>query len=186
MTFNETNFYFEIGFGFIFPNHGRDRDYLLINKDEENRIYKRYIQEGNDILEESLKELKDRISFDKNWLMRQRLLDHYQALFLYQLDTEFRKQRGSYFPLEINILQHKEDILNLLREIEQKKKFNFNRKITIDGKYVSKTFYSIAINKFFIANNSMILTKEQKNIILKIHDIKMTWEEYIEKVGFTK
>ena len=186
MVFNETNSYFEIGFDFIFQGHGRDKDYLLVNKDEETRVYKRYIQEGNDILEVSLKELKDWTRFDKDWLMRQKLFESYQALYLYQLDAEFRKQRGSYFPIEINILQHKEDILNLLREIEKKKKFNFNRKITIDGNYVPKTLYSIAINKFFIANNSMILTKEQEDIILKIHDIKMTWEEYIEKVGFTK
>lgn len=68
----------------------------------------------------------------------------------------------------------------LLKEIKRCKLFNFNEKIRINGKFVSKYMYSIAANMFFILNNSMDLNDEQKQFILDIHDYKITWDDWKE------
>ena len=101
-------------------------------------------------------------------------------MYLYQLDKNFRSSRNSSFPVEINILDHKKEIAQLVKDIERYKLFNFNEKIRIEGKFIDKHMYSVAANIFFILNDSMDLTDEQKQFVLDIHDYKITWDDWKE------
>ncbi len=99
----------------------------------------------------------------------------------YQLDADIIKQD---FPIEYHILEHKEALQKFLNEIKNKRERNYHPNIYDKNKCMFKSCYHIAYNKFILENNSIILTPEQLDIVQKIHDHKMTWEEYLSRTTY--
>lgn len=98
-----------------------------------------------------------------------------QLIYLHMLDKRLRPKD---FPIKVDIFLKKDLILQAIKKIKQNKKLNWNSQILIDGKYVSKKLYHVLINLFYFKNNDISLTSEQKEIIKKIHDYQMSWEEF--------
>lgn len=160
--------------GLKFINNCHDEDCLEIIDSEEDIYYYKNI-DNKEVYHISSGQLKKRLNYSLNYSKWYRLL-----LWNYQLDKDII---GKDFPYEFHLLEHKEEVIKLLEFIKENKLNNYSKDILMNG-YVDKIVYHIAITKFFLLNNCMKLTRGQKAIIQKIHDRKMTWEEYEEKVGY--
>lgn len=164
---------YEVGFSKIEPNVAKDKDYLCVLPDETGKTmlhYHKYL--GNkDVFFETPEFLYKRFNYS---LGIPRLL-----LTNYYLDADII---GNEFPFEFHFLEHKNEILKLLDQIKTGGLFNYVPGLTFNGGHISKLVYHVAISKFFIQNDKMILTPEQKEIIIKIHNCQMTWDEYLQRV----
>ena len=156
----------------------KDTDYLKI-VDGENVKYKTYTNEI-EIFHNSMDRLNNILKFKfKDWN------DIKYQMFNYQYDTNLRTKFGhNDLPFEYNLLDYKKELQEFLDYVKENKLWNYDTKIHGKNNHISIIIYHIAYNKFILKNNSTILTLEQQEIIQKIHDKQMTWEEYIEKVGY--
>ena len=94
-----------------------------------------------------------------------------RKLFNYQCDKAINKEFGEF--ISYNILDYKSELIKFLKNIVNKKLFNFDKRVSTEDKKCAKYIYHIAYNLFIVENNSPIITTEQKEIIQKIHDLKM-------------
>lgn len=154
--------------------NNRDEDYIAITDLSEE--FKRVVIDNKDVSLRPLSAVKKSTCFDKE-------VDIKYKLWNYQLDKDII---GQDFPYEYHILDYKEELKALLKEIVSRNMYGFNPRVKCRNKetneYVcSKIFYHIAYNLFILENNSPIITDEQKEIISKIHDGKMS-ANYIDEL----
>lgn len=150
-----------------------DEDYIDIVEEEKN--YRKVIN-GKDVNFRNKDLLLKIMNFEadfEQWSMA--------MSWNYQLDADIIKQN---FPIEYHILEHKEALRKFLNEIRNKKARNYSPAIYDINGFMLKSCYHIAYNKFILENNSIILTDNQKDIIQKIHDHKMTWDEYLKRTSY--
>lgn len=156
----------------------KDIDYIEII-DGEN-IYRKENKDGVDIFYSTLDLINKHLNFESE--------DSYNLafqMFNYQYDTNLRAYFGyNDLPFKYNILDYKKELEAFLQHIKDNKLFNYNTEIVGKNNHISKQIFHIAYNKFILENNSTILTPKQQEIIQRIHDKDMTWDEYIEKVGY--
>ena len=132
----------------------KDTDYVIISEDYE---YKRIYSNGEDILYRSKENIITSMLFNRD------INKFAGSLILnYQYDADII---GQDFPIEYHLLDHKEELINLLKVIVKNKLLNVNKRVSIKGGKCSKTLYHIAYNVFILQNNSPIITEEQKQII---------------------
>ena len=136
----------------------KDIDYLIISEDESGTG----VKDGVDFRYRTLDNLKETLAF-KN--------EDNRKLFNYQLDQAINKEFGEFMPY--HLLDYRKELILFLKEIASNKKFNFNKRITTNNGHCTKYIYHIAYNLFIVENNSPIITTEQKEIVQKIHDLKM-------------
>lgn len=140
----------------------KDTDYLILSNHSE-----KLIQNGEEYF------IRDRKIFDKILFFQEdptltKLSNYTLMLSNYQMDYRIIKQN---FPIHYNILEHKKELIHFLDFIIIKKKFNFSYDFKQD--VVHKRLYHFAYNLFILQNNNVELTKEQFNIVQKIHDGEM-------------
>lgn len=149
---------FLIGSSMLGLTNTKDTDYLYIYEGSEKVI----VNDENDNRYRT-KEYQIELLEFKN--------EDGRKLFNYQCDQTINSEFGSFIPY--NIIDYKKELITFLKEIVKEKKFNFYWRITANGGNCTKMIYHIAYNLFIIENNSPIITNEQKEIIQKIHDLKM-------------
>ena len=138
-----------------------------------------------DCLHINLKQLMKYLTFSENF---NKPIDCKRMLANYQIDIDIIKQD---FPVEYHLLDHKNDLIKLLKFVKINKMLNFSKENAHHG-CVAKSVYHIAYNIFILRNNSTILTKEQKEIIQDIHDLVMpidyidTLYKYIDDLEYTE
>lgn len=151
-------------------NNTKDIDYVVIS----NKTQKISVMNNDGIYEDlwcfTLEDLYKNLQFKS--------CDIFTLLSNYEYDIEII---DSSFPIKYHILNYKEQLIKLLKEIVNNKSFNFDKRITQGNKCCSKMIYHIAYNLFILENNSPIITDEQKAIIQKIHDRLMPIE-YIDEL----
>lgn len=148
-----------IGSSLLNLKNNRDIDYLeLSNKEIE---YKWLIENEKQKLVISQQQLFKRLHFIET-------LNPYQV-FNYQYD---KKIIGQGFPIEYNLLDYREKLIELIDYVFENNLLNTNKFVSLNGN-CSKKIYHIAYNIFILENNSVELNQEQKEIIQKIHDIEM-------------
>ena len=142
-------------------NNTKDIDYVVIS----NKTQKISVMNNEGIYEDlwcfTLEDLYKNLQFKSR--------DIFTLLSNYEYDIEII---DSSFPIEYHILDYKEQLIKLLKEIVNNKSFNFDKRITQGNKCCCKIIYHIAYNLFILENNSPIITEEQKSIIQDIHDLK--------------
>lgn len=143
----------------------KDTDYIVITNEN-----KKVSENGEDIFCLTKEQLLKNLNFN--------VKNSFVLTGNYQYD---RAIIGSEFPIEYHILEHKKDLIELLKRIVNKRLCNFNKRITQGNKCCCKMIYHIAYNLFILENNSPIITQEQKAIIQDIHDIKMPIE-YLDEL----
>ena len=148
----------------------KDIDYLVI---ADNCDYVHKFENGEDIFYRSEENLKRYFSFDVEFIQGYRIL-----IYNYQYDQNII---GQNFPIHYNVLDYRGKLIEFLKFVVERKIFNFNKGITTEKLYCSKSIYHIAYNIFILQNNSPIITPEQKEIIQKIHDKKMPIE-YLDEL----
>lgn len=154
-------------------NNCNDTDYLILLETEEE--IKELKKDKNNTKEFDLhyftiEDIKRIMKFSK---------DFYFNFMAYQLDFNIIKQN---FPIEFHILEYKNELKNYLKWIVKNKKFNFNKNLVFGKNHVcSKLIYHIAYMTFILENNSIIITSKQKEIIQKIHDLKMS-SDYLDEL----
>lgn len=168
---------YKIGFSLIDEKKARDDDYLIVIISD-SFLYKREFKEEQDRYILSTETLKRRFEYTDE--------DITKLLYNWQLDADIIKQD---FPYEFHLLKHKEEAWNLLKILKEDKVFNCHPSITFnkendDKLYMSKLTYHYVITKFFLENNKMELTLKQLEVVTKIHDFNMTWEEYLSEYDF--
>jgi hypothetical protein len=148
-----------IGSKILGLNNNKDIDYLIISEEYD---YKRIPENGEDIVHRSVEHINKYLNYDVPYKRNCPLL-----LFNYQLDHTII---GQDFPIYFDILEHKHNVVELLKYIKQNNEYNFNKRITFNKLYCCKNLYHLAYNLFILQNNSTQLTEEQKEIVQKIHD----------------
>lgn len=147
----------------------KDTDILVISTEYD---HKREKKDGKDIVYRSKANLLKYMKFEVDLTNNIPLL-----LYNYQLDKTIIGQK---FPIEYNILDYKDKLIELIEFVIENKAYNFNPRITIEG-CCTKNIYQIAYNIFILQNKSPLITSEQKEIIQKIHDGTMS-TDYIEEL----
>ena len=144
----------------------KDLDILIVDETEykEKNIFRDYKVISKDKL---LKTLDFSNFYEKDWL------------FNYQYDAAINPDFSKYY--EYHILDHKDKLYEFLKLTIDKEKYNFNKNIRINNKYLSKLVYHIAYNIFILENNSILLNINQIDVINKIHDLKMPFN-YIDEL----
>ena len=144
-------------------NNTKDIDYVVIS----NKKQKISVVNNDGIYEDlwyfRLEDLYRNLQFKSRNI--------FTLLSNYEYDIEII---GSSFPIKYHILDYKEQLIKLLKEIVNNKSFNFDKRITQGNNCCCKIIYHITYNLFILENNSPIITDEQKEIIQKIHDRLMT------------
>ena len=140
----------------------RDIDVIVFTDDIE---YKKESKDGKDIVYTTIERYNTILNFEDPTGYRRFLM-----MTNYQKDREII---GKDFPIEYNILDHKEELIALIVESILQSEFNFNKRVTVNGGMCSKQIYHVAYNIFILKNNSPIITVEQKAVIQKIHDCQM-------------
>lgn len=143
----------------------RDVDFLYIGEDKEFRV-----EDGNDNKHRTKEEQLELLQFQN---------DNLNKIFNYQLDQAINKDFGKFIPY--NILDYKNELIVLLKEVVSKGLYNFSKRFTIKNKCCTKLIYHVAYNLFILENNSPIITDSQKEIIQKIHDGNMPIE-YLDEL----
>lgn len=156
--------YYLIGSKLLGLENCKDTDMLVISTEHD---YYREIKDDNiEILHRSEANILKFLNFEETNIYK-----YAQGLISnFQYDQAII---GQNFPIKYNILDHKEKLIELLDFIIEKKIFNFNPRITVNGGCCSKFIYSVAYNIFILQNNNPIITKSQREIIQKLHDGKM-------------
>lgn len=159
----------------LFFDNPRDIDLLYLVEDDSFCINEKIIQEKEhknfDLIYISLPHIRKMLAANSC----KDLESYRQLIYLHMLDKRLRPKD---FPIKVDIFLKKDLILQAIKKIKQNKKLNWNSQILIDGKYVSKKLYHVLINLFYFKNNDISLNSEQKEIIKKIHDYQMSWEEF--------
>lgn len=148
-----------IGSNLLSLKNNRDIDYLELSDKE--REYKWLIENEKQKLVISQQQLFKRLHFVESFNEKQ--------IFNYQYD---KKIIGQGFPIEYNLLNYREKLIELIDYVFENNLLNTNKFVSLNGN-CSKKIYHIAYNVFILENNSVELNQEQKEIIQKIHDIEM-------------
>lgn len=151
-----------IGARLLNLNTDGDLDYLIISNEHD---YKRIYEGDTDLLYVSEKHLNEVMNFNKD------LREYAHIMVLnYQLDADII---GQNFPIEYHLLDHKIELIKLLKNVVKYKLLNMHENMSINNGMCPKGIYHIAYNVFILQNNSPFITPEQKEIIQKIHDKQM-------------
>ena len=121
----------------------RDIDVIVFTEDIE---YKKETKDGKDIVYTTIEKYNTILNFEDPTGYRRFLM-----MTNYQKD---RQIIGKDFPIEYNILDHKEELIALIVESILQSEFNFNKRVTVNGGMCSKQIYHIAYNIFILKNNS--------------------------------
>lgn len=151
---------YQIGSKALGLNNTHDSDYVEIV--EQTNYYNRILT-----VEYELKQIS------KDLLLKNLNFETRYAIYNYQYDKEII---GNEFPIEYHLMDHREQLIEFISNVIESKDMNFNKRITVNNGCCSKLIYHIAWNIFALINNSVILTKEQKEIVQKIHDEEMPIE----------
>lgn len=153
---------YKVGSDIIHLKNCKDIDYVIL--DDTCGTYKMVHNKdtGEDLFYTTKEYLMKRLTFSKN---KNQLL-----MYNYQYD---RALIGDEFPIEYHILDYKNELIEFLMFVVERKLFNFNKIIYCEDRKCSKLIYHIAYNVFILQNNSPILTEEQLKIVQQIHDYQM-------------
>jgi hypothetical protein len=102
--------------------------------------------------------------------------DPYNALYLYQLSTEFYKETSYPFK-DFNILDHKEVWKNWLKAYINAE--NIEQKAN-SQEYLLKNFYHILYQYYMITENIHFISEPAKAEVQKIHDLEMPSSYFYE------
>lgn len=164
----------QIGYELINTENYHDHDKFLIENSDDYYYYRKFNKNNReDTAVVSTFFLKKYFDFE---LQPQH---QYLYMFMYQLDKTFNPDAKE---LNFDYIKNKDKIQSYVNKFIEEKKFNYNKNIISDTGHITKLTYHIIINLFFLKNNEMKLTDSQLNIIKRIHDDDLTWEEYFKLI----
>lgn len=163
-----------VGSGLLGLNNRKDKDFVVIVDSEDENYYERRLIDGEDICFRSKSNVDRQMNFELPLSME--TARYY--IINYQLDKDIV---GQNFPYEYHILDRRNDYIELLNYIVDNECFAFNRRVIYNHGFLSKLMYHIAYLTFIMKNNSPFLSKEQKEIVQKIHDKKMP-DDYADEL----
>lgn len=138
----------------------KDKDYVIISTEYEHKKIK---ENEEDILYSSKEHLLKRFFFE----------DYQTKPFFYVVNYQFDKSIiGQDFPIEYNLLDYKDKLIEFLKWIVINKRVGFLHD-RINNEFCLKMTYHVAYNVFILLNNNPIINDNQKAIIQKIHDGQM-------------
>lgn len=156
---------FQVGSRLLGLNNCHDNDFIVIVEGDVE-IYKQQYLNEKEIFIRSKQNLDSTMLFELPFNLK--TIRWY--IVNYQLDKNII---GQDFPIEYHVLDRRDDYIRMLNWIVDNKACNFNKCIYLNNGNCSKMIYHVAYTAFILHNNSTILTKEQKEIIQKIHDLQM-------------
>lgn len=163
---------FLVGSKLLNLDNNRDIDYVIIADRDEWGLHKLpfdyHVWPEQDMLDVFNFDIPDNVDYKRLKKM----------LVAYQYDYRIIKQD---FPWHFDILLIREKVKDFLKFVVEAQECNFSRNICAIKKRCSKIIYHFAYNLFILQNNSIHLTREQKEIVQKIHDCQMPIE-YLDEL----
>lgn len=156
-----------VGSNLLGLTKNKDTDYVVLDSTIE-KIGKRKIDNGVECFYYSPNYLTQLMHFE---LPYDREILKYMWIYQYDIDII-----GQDFPIVWHILDYKDKVKEFLNWVVDNKALNFTKDIYFNDYKMSKLLYHITYMTYILKNNSVQLTKEQKENIQKIHDYEMPLE----------
>lgn len=165
----------EVGFSLLDPQSARDVDCVRVVESDDVLLFHIVNEGGMDVKVKSTECMRRSLAFD----LPDRICT--TCMYNWQFDDDVRTRHGSPFYVEWHLLEHVPELMAFMKRIIRERRMNCNPRITVNGG-VSKYLYNMAANLFFARNGRMELDDGQLGLIRKIHDYRMGWDEFGEKI----